>query len=122
MLDQSSPMNSPRRKLGAEAGISSVAAVSHSGLGAMLRLSLGTLSFDLTLHEARTLAKDLAAVRAGYRLADAIYLSPIASEGDFSAEITPQGLVLRAPGPPLHINWLEVGAMAACLAGLAEYG
>jgi len=102
---------------------SSVAAVTHRALGAMLRLTImDSLSFDLTLEEARTLARALAAVSEGKSNVDEIYMSPIASDGDFSAKVTPEGLLLEGRAPPLHLAWPEVGAIAASLAELAGEG
>lgn len=98
----------------------SVARLSHRGLGAMLRLTLveGS-SFDLTLQEARILARALKAVSEGKSSVDEVYMSPIASDNDFSAKVTPDGLVLQAREPPLRLGWPEVGAIAASLAELA---
>jgi hypothetical protein len=103
--------------------MSMVAAVTHRALGAMLRLTLPEgPSFDLTLEEARTLARALAAVRDGNSNVDEIYMSPIASDGDFSAKVASDGLQLQTGKGPLHLGWPEVGAIAAALAELAGEG
>jgi hypothetical protein len=89
----------------------------------MLRLTVAEgLSFDLTLEEARTLARALAAVRNGNSNVDEIYMSPIASDGDFSAKVTPDGLLLDARKPPLRLAWPEVSEIAGALAELAGEG
>lgn len=98
----------------------SVARFSHRGLGAMVRLTLvDGLSFDLTLPEARILARALKAVREGKSSVDEVYMSPIASDADFSAKVAPDGLLLQAREPPLRLGWPQVGAIAASLADLA---
>jgi predicted Zn-dependent protease len=101
----------------------SVIQVTHRGLGAMLRLTVADArSFDLTLEEARTVARALAAVRDGKSKVDEIYMSPIASDRDFSAKVTLDGLLLEGAEPPLRLEWPEVGAIAASLAELAGPG
>jgi hypothetical protein len=98
----------------------SVAAFAHRGLGPMLRLTLAEgLSFDLTHEEARTLSRAFAAVAAGKSTVDEIYMSPIASDHDFSAKVTAEGLVLEATSPPLRLAWPEVATLAAALAAQA---
>jgi hypothetical protein len=83
----------------------------------MLRLALaGGLSFDLTHDEARILSRALAAVSQRKSTVDEIYMSPIASDRDFSAKVTPDGLELEAVSPPLRLAWPEVGALASALA------
>lgn len=96
---------------------SSVAPFTHRALGAMLRLTVAQgLSFDLTHQEAQTLARAMKAVAEGKSEVDEIYMSPIASDRDFSAKVTPDGLVLEALDPPLRLAWPAVAAMAAALA------
>lgn len=94
--------------------------VTHRALGAMLRLTVVEgHSFDLTFEEARTLSRAMKAVAEGKSTVDEIYMSPIASDRDFSAKVTPEGLVLEAFDPPLTLAWPEVGALAAALAAQA---
>lgn len=94
-----------------------VAPFTHRALGAMLRLTVADgLTFDLTFEEARTLSRAMKAVAEGKSSVDEIYMSPIASDRDFSAKVTPEGLALDAASPPLHLAWTEVGALAAALA------
>ncbi len=96
---------------------SAVASFTHRGLGAMLRLSLAEgVSFDLTLEEARTLARAMKAVSERKSTVDEIYMSPIASDRDFSAKVDTDGLTLEAVSPPLRLAWPEVGTIAAALA------
>lgn len=97
----------------------SVTAVSHRMLGAMIRLEFGDrLGFDLTAQEAGILARALAAVREGKSPVDEVYMSPIASNGDFSGKVGPDGINVAA-ATPISLGWDEVGKMAAALAALA---
>jgi hypothetical protein len=95
----------------------SVSPFIHRGLGPMLRLTVAEgLCFDLTFEEARTLSRAMRAVAEGKSTVDEIYMSPIASDRDFSAKVVADGLVLDAIIPPLRLAWPEVGAIAAALA------
>ncbi len=97
----------------------SVAAVSHRMLGPMIRLEFGgRLSFDLTAQEAGILARALAAVREGKSPVDEVYMSPIASNGDFSGKVGPAGISVAAV-PPIAVGWDEVGKIANALAALS---
>lgn len=97
----------------------SVAAVNHRMLGPMIRLEFpGKLSFDLTAQEAGILSRALAAVREGKSPVDEVYMSPIASNGDFSGKVGSDG-VLVAANAPIALPWDEVGKLAAALAALA---
>jgi hypothetical protein len=97
-----------------------VSPITHRGLGAMLRLAVADgLSFDLTHEEARTLSRAMKAVADGKSKVDEIYMSPIASDRDFSAKVTPEGLLLEAASPPLRLAWEDVSALAADLAAQA---
>ncbi len=97
----------------------SVTAVSHRLLGPMIRLEFGgALGFDLTTQEAGILARALAAVRDGKSPVDEVYMSPIASNGDFSGKVGPEGLNVAA-AEPIAIGWDEVGKIAAALAETA---
>jgi hypothetical protein len=60
------------------------------------------------------------AVAEGKSTVDEIYMSPIASDRDFSAKVSAEGLVLEAVTPPLRLAWPEVGALAAALAAQSE--
>jgi len=98
---------------------SSITPFTHRGLGAMLRLTLREgLVFDLTLQEARILSRALAAVRDGKSPVDEVFMSPIASDGDFTAKVGTDGVIVAAP-TPVPLAWAEVGTIAAGLAALA---
>jgi hypothetical protein len=92
----------------------------HRGLGGMIRLHLGeNLTFNLTPQEARTLARALAAVRTGKSKVEDVYMSPIASDGDFFAKVTEDGLVLEATPKIDPLGWEEVGKIQQLLTELA---
>ncbi|QXX73798.1 hypothetical protein [Methylovirgula sp. HY1] len=96
-----------------------VTAVSHRMLGPMIRLEFGEgPGFDLTAQEAGILARALAAVREGKSPVDEVYMSPIASNGDFSGKVAPDGINVAA-AEPISLGWDEVDKMAAALAALA---
>jgi hypothetical protein len=100
-----------------------VAPFTHRALGPMLRLTLAEgPSFAFTHEEARTLARAMKAVAEGKSKVDEIYMSPIASDRDFSAKVTSEGLVLEALDPALHLGWPEVATISAALAEGAEPG
>jgi hypothetical protein len=97
----------------------SVNAVSHRLLGPMIKLEfVDGPGFDLTAQEAGILAKALAAVREGKSPVDEVYMSPIASNGDFSGKVGPDGVSIAAASP-IALGWEEVGKLAAALAALA---
>jgi hypothetical protein len=99
----------------------SVCAVTHRALGAMLRLTLADgVAFDLTHEEARTLSRAMTAVAEKKSTVDEIYMSPIASDRDFSAKVMPDGLVLEAFTPPIRLAWPEVSTLAAALSAQAS--
>ncbi|MGO9134189.1 MAG: hypothetical protein ACLP8A_09110 [Methylovirgula sp.] len=96
----------------------SVTAIDHRMLGPMIRLDFpGDLVFDLTAQEAGILARALAAVREGKSKVDEVYMSPIASNGDFSGKVGADGISLAAAAP-IALGWDEVGKLAAALAEL----
>lgn len=103
-----------------EPGGDRVTKITHRGLGPMLRLAVSEgYSFDLTFQEARTLSRALRAVKDKQSSVDEIYLSPIASDGDFHAKVQQGGLLIEALSPPLTLSWSDVGVLAEALAALA---
>lgn len=96
----------------------SVTAIEHRMLGPMIRLDVAGLGFDLTAQEAAILSRALAAVREGKSQVDEVYMSPIASNGDFSGKVGGDCISVAAE-PPIALAWEEVGKLAAALAGLA---
>ncbi len=99
------------------------AVVPHRALGKVVRLTVAEgFSFDLTFQEAQILSKALAAVRDKKSPVDEVYMSPIASDFDFSAKVLPDGIAFEAKTPPLNPTWPEVGEMSAALAKAAPEG
>jgi hypothetical protein len=96
------------------------AVFTHRVLGRMVRLMVADgFCVNLTFQEARTLARALAAVKDKRSSVDEVYLSPIGSDGDFHAKVSPDGLVIDATNPPLVLDWSEVGVIADALAATA---
>jgi hypothetical protein len=96
------------------------AVFTHRALGPMVQLTVADgYRFNLTFQEAQTLARALAAVKDKRSSIDEVYLSPMASDGDFHAKVRPEGLVIDATNPPLVLDWIEVGAIADALAAAA---
>lgn len=94
-----------------------VTPVSHRALGRMLRMTLAPgLSLDLTADEAQTLSRALAALTRDPQLTNDIYLSPLASDADFTAKVTADGLKVVAGGGACFLSWLQAGALAQLLA------
>lgn len=91
--------------------------VSHRMLGEMLRMMLSErLYFDLTPEEGRTLSRAFTAVAHDWRRTDFVYLSPVGSDDEFSAEVTQEGLHVKAPGGSRYLNWDDVTELAERLA------
>lgn len=91
--------------------------VSHRMLGDMLRMMLSkAVHYDLTLEEGRTLSRAFTALAHDWRRNDTVYLSPIASDNDFSAAVTQQGLDVETLGGGHHLSWDDVTELAERLA------
>ena len=94
-----------------------VTTVSHRLLGALRRLAIAPgATWDLTQQEASTLAKAMSAVGRDQGRVDEIYLSPQASDGEFVAKVTSEGLIVATAGGECLIGWTEVTALAEALA------
>ncbi len=91
--------------------------VSHRMLGDMLRMMLSeAVQYDLTLEEGRTLSRAFTALAHDWRRNDTVYLSPIASDNDFSAAVTQQGLDVETLDGGYHLSWDDVTELAERLA------
>ncbi|MEP9352424.1 hypothetical protein ABLE93_02370 [Xanthobacter sp. KR7-65] len=91
--------------------------VPHRMLGDMLRMMLSERAyFDLTLEEGRTLSRAFTAVAFDWRRTDAIYLSPVGSDVEFSAAVTEQGLDVETTDGGHHLDWDDVTELAERLA------
>jgi hypothetical protein len=94
-----------------------VVAFVHRGLGPMIRLTVvDGYTFDLTHQEAQILSRALAAVKAKTSPVEEVYMSPIASDGDFFAKVLPDGIAFETKTPTITLTWPEVGYMAQALA------
>lgn len=94
-----------------------VTAISHRFLGPMCRLAIAPdLACVLTPLEAQTLARALRAVAEDHSRVEEIYLSPNASDREFLARVTEDGLrVAAAPGADILMPWTDVAALAKAL-------
>lgn len=91
--------------------------VSHRMLGDMLRMMLSErLFYDLTLEEGRTLSRAFTALAHDWRRNDLVYLSPIASNGEFSAAVAQEGLTVATADGGHHLSWEDVTELAERLA------
>lgn len=90
-----------------------VTAGKHFAFGAMLRLEAAGLRLDFTRDEADTVSRALKAVLDGRSQETEIYLSPIASDGAFSASVTAEGVTLAGAGA---FDWASAGRLAKALA------
>jgi hypothetical protein len=95
----------------------------HRAFGALATLRLaGQAERRFTLAEARHVAAALDALAAGVAREGGVYMSPIASDWDFDASATSEGLLVASPsgGAGLALEWPEVAALAATLRRAAE--
>jgi hypothetical protein len=91
--------------------------VSHRLLGDMLRMMLSERRFfDLTLEEGRTLSRAFTALAHDWRRNDLVYLSPVGSDAEFSAAVTPDGLDVDTADGIHYLNWDDVTELAERLA------
>lgn len=91
--------------------------VSHRMLGEMLRMMLSErLFYDLTLEEGRTLSRAFTALAHDWRRNDLVYLSPVGSDGEFSAAVTQEGLTVETAEGGHRLSWDDVTELAERLA------
>jgi hypothetical protein len=97
----------------------SISPLSHPALGPLLRLEAeGLPPLRLMPAEAATIARALDAVRHGRSAERTIYLSPMADDGEFLAEVEGDGLRLAG----IRLGWDEVEDLAARLAAAGTEG
>jgi hypothetical protein len=90
-----------------------VTPIRHRALGPLLRLDgAGPVPLELTPQEAQTIARALEAVRDGRSRETQIFLSPIASDGEFQAQVEADGIRLG----DVLLPWPQVGELARLLA------
>jgi hypothetical protein len=94
-----------------------VESVRHRALGPLVRLRVGEApALDLTPDEAAILSRALSAVQGGRSPEHTIFMSPIASDGDFTATVEGDGLAV-GDGEQHRLSWPEVERLAGLLAG-----
>jgi hypothetical protein len=98
-----------------------VAAVQHPAFGALATILAGDHPpRRLTRQEAGILSRALSAVAGGASAERQIFMSPIASDHDFDAEVGEDGVTLRASGcADILLDWTQTRALAAALAEFA---
>lgn len=95
----------------------------HRAFGALATLRLaGQAERRFTRAEAGHVARALEALAAGVAREHGVFMSPIASDADFEAGATSDGLLVASPsgGVGLAFDWSEVAALAAALRRAAE--
>jgi hypothetical protein len=89
----------------------------HPALGSMVRLEAGAMPpLRLMPAEAVTIARALDAVRQGRSAERTIYLSPMADDGEFLAEVEADGLRLG----DRRLDWESVRGLAERLIAAGE--
>jgi hypothetical protein len=89
----------------------------HGVFGALATLTLaGQPQRRFTLQEASIVAKAIEAVALGGSLEHQIYMSPIASDFDFDARASTEGLTIVCDGfPELFLTWADGSELADAL-------
>jgi hypothetical protein len=100
----------------------SLAVDRHSAFGALATLRVAAQpARRFTLQEAAIVARALEAVARGVSEERQIYMSPIASDYDFEAQVEEEGVVLRSDGcEDVRLGWLETLALAKWLKQATE--
>lgn len=98
-----------------------VASVDHRVFGALATIRVGAQPVRrLTKTEASILARALKAVADGASSERQIFMSPIASDHEFEAEVRDDGVTLRAAGcADILLDWTQTRILAAALAEFA---
>jgi hypothetical protein len=90
----------------------------HRAFGRLIRLSLdGDTRLDFTPEEAATVSRALTAVREGRSMEREIYMSPIASDHEFSGAVLTEGVRVTIAGRVAELGWAEVERLALDLIG-----
>jgi hypothetical protein len=85
----------------------------HRALGRLIRLMLdGDTRLDFTAEEAATVSRALTAVREGRSAEREIYMSPIASDHDFSGTVLGDGVRVTISGRAVDLSWNDVDRLA----------
>jgi hypothetical protein len=97
----------------------------HPAFGALATLRLpGQPERRFTLQESLHVSRALDALAGGASVERQIFMSPIASDADFEASATTEGLLVPAPGggEALLLTWPEVGVLAEALRRATDAG
>jgi hypothetical protein len=96
----------------------SLSLIPHGAFGALATLTLaGQPPRRFTLQEASIVARAVEAVALGLSVERRIYMSPIASDHDFDAHASAEGLTIACAGfPALFLAWPEASALTDALA------
>ena len=85
----------------------------HRSFGRLIRLTLdGDTRLDFTAEEAATVSRALTAVREGRSAEREIYMSPIASDHDFSGTVLAEGVRVTIAGRAVELGWNDVDRLA----------
>jgi hypothetical protein len=85
----------------------------HRAFGRLIRLTLdGDTRLDFTAEEAATVSRALAAVREGRSAEREIYMSPIASDHEFTGSVLPKGIRVTIGGRAVDLVWEDVDRLA----------
>jgi hypothetical protein len=99
-----------------------VEATQHRAFGRLLTLSVaGQPPQRFTAQEATIVARALTAVAACKSEERQIYMSPIASDREFCANVEGDGVRLQSEGAPdVALDWAETAELARTLANFGE--
>jgi hypothetical protein len=85
----------------------------HRALGRLIRLTLDSdTRLDFTVEEAATVSRALTAVREGRSAEREIYMSPVASDHEFSGAVLADGLKVTIGGRSVDLVWDDVDRLA----------
>jgi hypothetical protein len=85
----------------------------HRAFGRLIRLTLDSdTRLDFTAEEAATVSRALTAVREGRSAEREIYMSPIASDHDFSGTVLAEGVRVTIAGRAVELGWNDVDRLA----------
>jgi hypothetical protein len=90
----------------------------HRAFGHLIRVTLdGDTRLDFTAEEAATVSRALTAVREQRSAEREIYMSPIASDHEFSGAVLTEGVRVTIAGRVAELGWAEVERLAQDLIG-----
>ncbi len=96
--------------------------IPHKMFGSLAALEIpGQPTRLFTRNEAAVLSRALTVVEGEQNPEQPIYMSPIASDHDFEAQVCEQGVVLILEGwPHVTLDWARTRALARVLASFSE--